>query len=111
MPFSTHGRKASCWARLNRWISSQKRIVPRPSYLRRSSAALMISRTRATPSVTAENGSKWRGGELGNKVGGGGLPPTPRPPPKPQGPSPPHVNTPPALPPPPHRSLPSDNTD
>src|SRR2546430_4179672 len=29
MPFSTHGRKSSCWARLNRWISSQKRIVPR----------------------------------------------------------------------------------
>src|SRR5581483_3390814 len=59
-PFSTQGRKASCWARLKRWISSQKRIVPRPSYLSRSSAARMISRTRPTPSVTAENGSKCR---------------------------------------------------
>jgi hypothetical protein len=57
-PFSTQGRNASCCARLNRWISSQNRIVPRPSYLSRSSACLMISRTRATPSVTAEKGSK-----------------------------------------------------
>ena len=60
MPFSTQGRKASCCALLKRWISSQNRIVPRPSYLSRSSASLMISRTRPTPSVTAENGSKWR---------------------------------------------------
>src|SRR2546430_10188565 len=34
MPFSTQGRKASCCALLKRWISSQNRIVPRPSYLR-----------------------------------------------------------------------------
>src|SRR5437879_5491769 len=60
IPFSTHGRKASCCALLKRWISSQNRIVPRPSYLSRCSAALMISRTLATPSVTAENGSNWR---------------------------------------------------
>ena len=31
VPRSTWGRKASCCALLNRWISSQKRIVPRPS--------------------------------------------------------------------------------
>ncbi len=59
-PFSTHGRNASCCDLLKWWISSQNRIVPRPWYLSRSSASLMISRTRATPSVTAENGSKWR---------------------------------------------------
>jgi len=27
VPFSTCGRKASCWALLNRWISSTKRRV------------------------------------------------------------------------------------
>ncbi len=51
-PDSTAGRKASCWPRLNRWISSQKKIVSRPSR-RRSSASRRISRTRCTPSVTA----------------------------------------------------------
>ena len=60
VPLSTHGRNASCCALLKWWISSQNRIVPRPSYWSRSAACLMISRTRPTPSVTAENGSKWR---------------------------------------------------
>src|SRR2546422_8151311 len=32
VPFSTQGRKASCCALLKWWISSQNRIVPRPSY-------------------------------------------------------------------------------
>ena len=30
VPFSTWGKKASCWARLKRWISSTKRMVRRP---------------------------------------------------------------------------------
>ena len=30
LPFSTKGRKASCWALLNRWISSTKRMVRSP---------------------------------------------------------------------------------
>ena len=53
-PDSTAGRNASCWPRLNRWISSQKKMVSRPSR-RRSSASRRISRTRCTPSVTALN--------------------------------------------------------
>ena len=29
-PFSTPGRRASCWAFVKRWISSRKRIVDAP---------------------------------------------------------------------------------
>ena len=59
VPDSTAGRNASCCARLNRWISSTNRIVPRP-ISRRRAASPMISRTRGTPSVTAENGTNSR---------------------------------------------------
>ena len=57
VPASTCGRKASCCALLKRWISSANRIVPRP-VSSRSSASRTISRTRGTPSVTAENGDE-----------------------------------------------------
>ena len=59
VPASTCGRNASCCALLKRWISSAKRIVPRP-VSRRSSASRTISRTRGTPSVTALNGTNSR---------------------------------------------------
>jgi hypothetical protein len=59
VPLSTLGRNASCCPRLKRWISSTKRIVPRPS-CNRSFASATISRTRGTPSVTAEKGTNSR---------------------------------------------------
>jgi hypothetical protein len=59
VPASTCGRKASCCALLKRWISSANRMVPRPSSSR-CSASRTISRTRGTPSVTAEKGTNSR---------------------------------------------------
>src|SRR5690348_10012297 len=73
IPFSTQGRNASCCARLNRWISSQKRIVPRPSYLSRSSACWMISRTRHTFGHGRKR-LELAGGVVGDETGERGLP-------------------------------------
>ena len=58
VPFSTCGRNASCCALLNRWISSTKRIVRRPSRRVRS-AATMISLISLIPASTALNGTKF----------------------------------------------------
>ena len=55
-PRSTCGRRASCCARLKRWISSTKRTVPRPVAARRAFASSRTRRTRGIPSVTAEKG-------------------------------------------------------
>ncbi len=53
LPFSTKGRKASCWALLKRWISSTNRMVFSP-YRRFSSAFCMTVRISLIPLVTAE---------------------------------------------------------
>ena len=74
VPLSTCGRKASCCPRLKRWISSTNRIVPRPSSSRRSAASATISRTRGTPSVTAENGTNARSVVLRDEAREGRLP-------------------------------------
>ncbi len=58
VPFSTWGRKASCWDRLKRWISSTNRIVRRPRRWRSFSASAMTSRISLTPERTAENAMK-----------------------------------------------------
>jgi hypothetical protein len=47
-PSSIRGRKASCWARLKRWISSTKRRVARPFAWRRRAASKIFLRS-ATP--------------------------------------------------------------
>ena len=57
-PSSTNGRRTSCWARLKRWTSSRKRIVPCPCSPSRARPA---PRSRARPSLrptTAERFSK-----------------------------------------------------
>ena len=56
-PRSTCGRRASCCARLKRWISSTKRTVPRRVAARRAFASSRMRRTRGIPSVTAEKGT------------------------------------------------------
>ena len=57
VPFSTTGRKPSCWARLKRWISSTNSNVPWP--VRRRRAASSNARFRsATPENTAESCTK-----------------------------------------------------
>ena len=53
VPASIAGRMESDCALLQRWHSSNKRYVGRPYMERRLSAALMTSRTSATPLVTA----------------------------------------------------------
>ena len=58
VPFSTWGRKASCWAWLKRWISSTKRIVRRPRRAPSASASVITWRISLTPESTAENGTK-----------------------------------------------------
>src|SRR5262249_50809873 len=58
VPFSTCGRNASCWARLNRWISSTKRIVRMPRRVPSRSASPITSRISLTPDSTAENATK-----------------------------------------------------
>ena len=58
-PDSTWARRASCCPLLNRWISSMKTTVRRPSRRRRSSAARRTSRTSFTPDRTALIASKW----------------------------------------------------
>ena len=58
VPASTWGRKASCWVRLKRWISSTKRMVRCRWSRLRSRAAATISRISFTPPSTAEKGTK-----------------------------------------------------
>ena len=58
VPFSTWGRKASCCARLKRWISSTKRIVRCPRRPPSASASVITWRISLTPETTAENGTK-----------------------------------------------------
>ena len=53
LPFSTNGRKASCWALLKRWISSTKTMVLSP-YRRLFSACCITVRISLMPLVTAE---------------------------------------------------------
>ena len=60
VPSSTAGSRASCWALLNRWISSRKRIVPRPCSPMRCRARSITSRTSLTPALTALICSKTR---------------------------------------------------
>ena len=59
-PFSTAGRRASCWARLKRCTSSMKRTVSLPFAARRWRAAEMTARRSFTPAETAETSSKCR---------------------------------------------------
>ena len=54
-PASTRGRKASCCALLNRWISSTKTIVRRPVERRSRSASAITSRISLMPASTALN--------------------------------------------------------
>ena len=56
-PFSTYGRKASCWALLKRWISSTNRMVRTPR-ARLFSASLMTALISLMPLVTAEKFTK-----------------------------------------------------
>jgi hypothetical protein len=58
-PVSMKGRKTSCWARLNRWISSRKRIVRCWVRPRRRLASSRTSRISLTPVATAEYDTKW----------------------------------------------------
>ena len=58
LPFSTNGRKASCWALLKRWISSTKSTVRCPILLA-SSAWFMTSRISLIPLVTALKLINW----------------------------------------------------
>ncbi len=51
------GRRASCWARLKRWTSSRKKIVPRPCSASSRRAAATVSRTSFTPALTADMGT------------------------------------------------------
>ena len=52
-PASTRGRNASCCALLNRWISSTKRIVRRPSSRREASASAITALMSLMPESTA----------------------------------------------------------
>ena len=57
LPFYTKGRKASCWALLNRWISSTNTMVFYP-YLRLAYACSITARISLIPLVTAEKSIK-----------------------------------------------------
>ena len=59
VPSSMTGRKLSCWARLNRWISSTNSRVWRPSMRRRRALSNTFFRS-ATPEKIAEICSKAR---------------------------------------------------
>ena len=54
-PASTCGRKASCCARLKRWISSTKTTVRAPSRCRAAAASIITCLTSLTPDSTALN--------------------------------------------------------
>ena len=60
IPSSTDGSRASCWLLVNRWISSMKSTVRRPSSLETVLAAASTSRTSLTPAEVAERTSKTR---------------------------------------------------
>ena len=71
--FSTPGSSASCWALVNRWISSRNSTVCR-SYRSRSRAARsMTARTSLTPAVTADSSTNRRPAGRGHEVGQGRL--------------------------------------
>ena len=53
VPSSTCGRMTSCWALLNRWISSTNRMVRRSPRRRPSSAAAITARISLMPASTA----------------------------------------------------------
>ena len=57
-PASTRGRKASCCALLNRWISSTKTIVRWPIERRRATASAITALMSLMPAITALNGTK-----------------------------------------------------
>ena len=59
-PFSTAGRRASCWLLLNRCTSSMKSTVPRPCMPRLSRARSITARTSFTPAVTADSSTNAR---------------------------------------------------
>jgi len=56
-PFSTYGRKASCWALLKRWISSTRRMVRWPSRRARTASAItaLISLMPASTALKGAN--------------------------------------------------------
>ena len=53
-PVSTYGRKTSCCARLNRWISSKNRIVRWSAFAFSAREASRTSRISLTPVAMAE---------------------------------------------------------
>ena len=59
-PFSTPGSRASCWAFVNRWISSRKSTVESPYRSRLARASSMTCRTSRTPALTAESSTNLR---------------------------------------------------
>ena len=70
---STPGSSASCWALVNRWISSRNSTVCR-SYMSRSrAAASMTARTSLTPAVTARQLDEPAVGRRRDEVGQGRL--------------------------------------
>ena len=60
VPSSDGGRRLSCCALFNRWISSMKRMVPEPPESSRPRAVATISRILGTPSDTALKGTNAR---------------------------------------------------
>ena len=58
-PSSTWGRRASCWALLNRWISSIRTTVRRPWFWWRRASSTTRLRS-ATPDITALRLTKWQ---------------------------------------------------
>ncbi len=58
--FSTPGSRASCWALVNRWISSRKSTVWRPYMSRARLACSITARTSLTPAVTADSSTNSR---------------------------------------------------
>ena len=60
--FSTPGSSASCWALVNRWISSMNSTVSVPCCGGRRRASSMTARTSLTPAVTAESSTNAAAG-------------------------------------------------
>ena len=73
VPSSTWGRKASCWARVKRWISSTKRMVRLRCSCLRSRAAATISRISLTPPSSGAEGDEDGAGAHGHEPGQRGL--------------------------------------
>ena len=72
-PSSTNGRSTSCCARLKRWTSSRKRIVPCPCSPRRTRARSAISRTSFTPALNGREALERLRGRAGDQLGDRGL--------------------------------------